>query len=138
MVDGSLESPCEFLLSVIGLVFLSLTVKALQGKGCQDSLLSGGGRSVRAKISVGRGRPRGIFFGFYKTRNILLPDSANCTAIRAFVLTQYQPVTDGQTNGQTDGIAIDITALAKRRAVMKMQITFWKLSVRTHEVWRYC
>jgi len=32
----------EFLLSVIGLLFLSLTVEALQGKRCQDSLLSGG------------------------------------------------------------------------------------------------
>jgi len=41
----------EFLLSVIGLHFLSLTVEALQGKACQDSLLSGGGRSVWAKIS---------------------------------------------------------------------------------------
>ena len=36
----------EFLLSVIGLLFLSLTVEALQGKMCQESLLSGGGRSV--------------------------------------------------------------------------------------------
>jgi len=41
----------EFLLSVIELLFLSLTAEALQGKTCQDSLLSGGGRSVRAKIS---------------------------------------------------------------------------------------
>jgi len=41
----------EFLLSAIELLFLSLTVEALQGKSCQDSLLSGGGRSVRAKIS---------------------------------------------------------------------------------------
>ena len=32
----------EFLLSVAGLLFLSLTVEALQGKSCQDSLLSGG------------------------------------------------------------------------------------------------
>jgi len=51
----------EFLLAIIGLVFLSLTVEALQGKRCQDSLLSGGGRSVRAKIAGGRGRPWGIF-----------------------------------------------------------------------------
>ena len=52
-MDGSLESPVEFLLGVglIGLLFLSLTVEALQGKRCQDSLLSEGGRSVRAKIS---------------------------------------------------------------------------------------
>jgi len=87
----------EFLLSIIGLLFLSLTVKALQGKRCQDSLLSGGGWSVRTKISRGRGRPWGIFFGFYKTRHILLSDSANCTVLRAVVLTQYRRVTGGQT-----------------------------------------
>ena len=52
----------EFLLSVIELLFLSLTVEALQGKTCPDSLLSGGGRSVRAKISGGRRRPSGTFF----------------------------------------------------------------------------
>jgi len=34
------------LLSVIELLFLSLTVEALQGKMCQQSLLSGGGGSV--------------------------------------------------------------------------------------------
>ena len=68
----------EFFLSVMNFFFLSLTVEALQGKTCQDSLLSGGGRSVRAKISGGMGRPWGIFFGFYKTRQILLSDSANC------------------------------------------------------------
>jgi len=32
----------EFLLSVIELLFLSLTVEALQGKICQNSLPSGG------------------------------------------------------------------------------------------------
>jgi len=32
----------EFLLSVFGLLFVSLTVEALQGKTCQNSLLSGG------------------------------------------------------------------------------------------------
>ena len=41
----------EFLLSVIELLFLSLTVVALQGKMYQNSLPSEGGRSVRAKIS---------------------------------------------------------------------------------------
>jgi len=51
----------EFLLSVIGLLFLSLTVEAVQGKMCQDSLLSGGGRSVRAKIS-GEGVVPGKYF----------------------------------------------------------------------------
>jgi len=41
----------EFLLSVIELLFLSLTVEALQGKMCQNSLPSGGGGSIWAKIS---------------------------------------------------------------------------------------
>ena len=53
-------------------------------------------------------------FGFYKTRHILLSDSANCTVLRAVVLTQYRRVTDGQTDGQTDGIAIASAALAMR------------------------
>jgi len=87
----------EFLLSVVERLFLSLTVEALQGKMCQNSLPSGGGRSLAAKISVGLGRPWGIFFGFYKTRYILLSDSANCTVLRAVVLTQYRRVTDRRT-----------------------------------------
>jgi len=33
------------------------------------------------------------------------------------VLTQYRRVTDGHADGQTDGIAVASTALAKRRAV---------------------
>jgi len=85
LVDGSWKARVEFVLSVNGLLFLALTVVALRGKRCQDSLLSGGGRSVRAKILGGRGRPWGIFFGFYKTRYILLSDSANCTVLRAVV-----------------------------------------------------
>jgi len=32
--------------------------------------------------------PGEYFFGFYKTKNILLSDSANCTVLRAVVLTQ--------------------------------------------------
>jgi len=54
--------------------------------------------------------PGEYFFGFYKTRHILLSNSANCTVLRAVVLTQYQRVTDEQA----DGIAIAITALAMR------------------------
>jgi len=97
----------EFLLSVIELLFLSL--EALQDKMCQNSLPSGGCRSLGAKISRGRGRPWGIFFGLYKTRHILLSDSANCTVLRAVVLTQYRRVTNRQTDGQTDGIAVAST-----------------------------
>jgi len=112
------------LLSVTELLFLSLTVEALQGKTCQDLLLSGGGRSVRAKISGGRGHPSGIFFGFYKTRHILLSDSANCTVLHAVVLTQYRRVTDVRMDGQKDGIAVASIALAMpalRRAVKNMK-----------------
>ena len=47
----------KFLLSVIEFLFLSLTVDALQDKMCQTSLPSGGGRSLGANISGGRGRP---------------------------------------------------------------------------------
>ena len=57
--------------------------------------------------------PGEYYFGFYKTRYILLSDSANCT-VRAVVLTQYRRVTDGQTDRQTDGIAIASTVLAMR------------------------
>ena len=61
-----------------------------------------------------KGSSLGNNFGFYKTRHILLSDSANCTVLRAVVLTQYRRVTDGQTDRQTDGIAIASTALAMR------------------------
>jgi len=45
------KARAEFLLSVIELLFLSLTVEALQGKTCQNSQPSGVGRSLSAKIS---------------------------------------------------------------------------------------
>jgi len=60
--------------------------------------------------------PGEYFFGFYKSRQ-----TANCTVLRAVVLTQYRRVTDGRTDGQTDGIAVASTALpmrALRRAVI--------------------
>ena len=73
---------------------------------------------MQPRFQGGRGRPWGIFFGFYKTRHILLSDSTNCTVLRAVVLTQYRRVTDGRTDGrtdeQTDGIAVASTALAMR------------------------
>ena len=94
----------DFLFVIIELFSLALTLKALQGKTCYW-LLSG------------EGRPWEIFFGFYKTRHILLSDSANCTVLRTVVLTQYRRVTDGRTDGQTDGIVVASTAFATRRAV---------------------
>ena len=106
----------DFLFVVIELFSLALAFEALQGKTCQDSLLSGGGRSLGAKIS-GEGVVPGVgnIFGFYKTRHILLSDSANCSVLRAVVDTI--PACDGRTDGRTDGIAVASTALPKRRAV---------------------
>ena len=96
---------------------------------CQNSLPSGVGRSLGVKISGGRGRPFGIFFGFYKTRRILLSNSENCTMLRAVVLTQCRRVTDRQT----DGIAVASAALAMRalrRAVKRSSMTLNKNSTR--------
>jgi len=101
LVDGSLESPYKtHLFAIIELFSLALTVEALQGKTCQESLLSGVGRSLGAKISGGR--PWGIFFGLYKTRHILLSAGANCIVLRAVVLTQYRRVSDRQTDRRTE------------------------------------
>jgi len=48
----------------------------------------------------------------------LLSNGANCTVLRAVILTQYRRVTDGQTDRRTDrrtdGIAVANTALAMR------------------------
>jgi len=80
--------------------------------------LTGEGRSLGAKISW-EGVVNGEYFWFlYKTRHILLSNGANCTVLRAVLLTQYRRVTDrqtdGQTEGQTDGNAEASTALAAR------------------------
>jgi len=76
-------------------------VEALQGKMCHSLPSAGVGRSLEPRFQ-GRGRPWGIFFGFYKTRHTLLSDSANCNVLRAVVLTQYRRVTDRQTDGRTE------------------------------------
>ena len=55
------KARAEFLLSVIELLFLSVTVEALQGKTCQNSRPSGVGRSLGAKIS-GEGVVPGEYF----------------------------------------------------------------------------
>ena len=51
------KASVELLLSVIEFLFLFLTVEALHGKMCQNSLPSGRGRSLGAKITEGKGRP---------------------------------------------------------------------------------
>jgi len=81
------------------------------------------GRSVRAKISGEGVVPGGIFFGFYKTRHILLSDGANCMVLRAIVLTQYRRVTDGETHGiAVANAALAIRALLAMRALLNASI----------------
>ena len=70
------------------------------------------GRSLGAKISGGRGCPWGIFFGFYKTTHFAIK---RCKLHRAtFRHFDTIPACDGQTDRQTDGIAVANTALAMR------------------------
>jgi len=49
----------DFLIIIIELFSLALTVEALQGKRCQDSLLSGGGN---LRLMDDQGRPWEYFF----------------------------------------------------------------------------
>jgi len=112
----------DFLLSVIELLFLSLTVEALQGKMCQDSLLSGGGTSLGAKISGRKGRPWGIFLASTKldTFCYLTVQTVPCYVPSFWHNTgvwRTDGQMDGQTDRQTDGIAVASTPFAMRRAV---------------------
>jgi len=91
------EARVDFLLTVIERLFLSLTVEALQGKTCQNSLPFGGVCQFEPRFQ-GKGSSFGYIFGLYKTRHILLSYNANCTVLRAVILTQYRRVTDGQTD----------------------------------------
>ena len=89
----------DFIFVIIELFSLALTIEALQGKTCQASLLSGGVGQLESRFP-GKGSSMGNIFGLYKTRHILLSDSANCTVLRAVVLIQYRRMTDGQTDRQ--------------------------------------
>ena len=80
----------------IVLFSLSLTVDALQGKTCQNSLLLGGSGSVWARFQGEEVVPWEYFLVSRKLDS-LLSDSANCTLLCAVVLTQYRRVTDGRT-----------------------------------------
>jgi len=57
------------------IAFLEVNSTRRPASADRTALPSGVGRSLGAKISGGRGHPWGIFFGFYKTRHILLSNS---------------------------------------------------------------
>jgi len=94
------KARAEFLLSMIELLFLSLTVEALQGKMCQNSLPSGVGRSLAAKISGGGVVPGEYFLVSTKLNTFCYPtvQTAPCY-VRRFDTT---PACDGQTDRQTE------------------------------------
>ena len=68
-------------------------------------------------------------FGFYKTIHILLSDSANCTVLRAVVLTQYWRVADRRTDGRNCRSYSTALAVRALRRAVKM---FAKSKARKH------
>ena len=114
MVDGSFESPCTTSYSSLCFFSLALTVEHYKAKRVKTRCYQEGIGQFEPRFQGERVVPGIHFVGFYKTRHILLSDSANCTVLRAVVLTQYRRVTDRRTDGQTDGIAVASTALAMR------------------------
>ena len=96
------KARAEFLLSVIEFLFLSLTVEALQGKMCQNSLPSGVGRSLGAKIS-GEGVVPGEYFLVSRKLDTTHFAIQQCKLHRA-TCRRFDtiPACDGQTDGQTE------------------------------------
>ena len=91
----------DFLLTVTELLFLSLTVDALQRKTCQNPLLFGGVGHFELRFQGKGVVPGEYFFLVSKKLDIfLLSDSANCTVLRAVILKQYRRMTDRQTDGR--------------------------------------
>jgi len=84
----------ELLLSVIELLFLSLTIKALQGKMCQNSLRSGVGRSLGAKISGEEVVPVEYFLVSTKLDTFCYPTLHRATCRRFNTV----PACDGRTD----------------------------------------
>jgi len=126
-----------FLLSVIELLFLSLTVEALQGKRCQDSLLPTAIPSVcpsvchtpvlcqegecqfEPRFQGGRGRPCRIFLVSTKLGTFCYPTVQTAPF---YVPSFWHNTGVWRTERQTDGIAVASTALAMRalRRAVKM------------------
>ena len=101
LVDGSLESPCRVLVNC-EFVFYILRLRRYKAKSVKTLCYQEGVGQFEPRFQEERVVPREIFFGFCKTRHILLSDSATCTALHAVILTQYRRVTDEQTDRQTE------------------------------------
>ena len=103
----------DYLFVTIELFLLALTIEALQGKTCQNSVLLARVGQFEPRFQGEGVVPLQYFFVSTKL-HILLSDSANCTVLRAVVFTKYRRVTDGRTDTQMDRIAVASTALAMR------------------------
>jgi len=92
----------EVLLNVIELLYLHLTVEALQGKTCQNSLLWEGVGQFEPRFQ-GKGSTLGIFLAsrMLDTFCYLKVQTAP-TVLRTVVLTQYRRVADGRTDRRTE------------------------------------
>jgi len=104
----------DFLLSVIELLFLSLTVEALHGKTCQHSI-SGEGVVPREYFSISR-KLDTLCYLTVQTAPCYMQSFGTIPACDR--RTHWQ--TDRQTDRRTNGIAVASTALAMqalRRAV---------------------
>jgi len=110
----------EFLLNVIGILFYLLRLRRYKAKGVKTRCYQEWVGQFEPRFQ-GKGTSLGnIYWFLYKARHILLSDSANCTVLRAVVLTQYRRVTDGQTHRRNCRSYLYSTALgmrALRRAV---------------------
>ena len=83
---------------LVELLFLFLTVEALQGKMCQNSLPSGG----VGHLEPIRFQGEEVVPGEYFLVSTKLYTFCYLTVQTAVVLTQYRRVSDGRTDGQTE------------------------------------
>ena len=117
------KARAEFLLSIIEVLFLSLTVEALQGKTCQNSQLSGVGSHFEPKFQGEGVVPVEYFlvsttldtfcYATVQTAPCYVPSFWHNTGVWQTDRRKDRQ-TDRQTDGRTDGIAIANTALAMR------------------------
>jgi len=89
----------EFLLSAIELLFYLLPLRCYKAKCVKTRCLQDWVGHLDPRFQGEGVIPGEYFFGFYKTRHMLLSDSANCTVLCAAVLTHYRRVTDRRTDG---------------------------------------
>jgi len=100
-------------------------------------MLSGGGRSLGAKISGGKGSSLGNMFWSLQNQThfaVWQCKLHRATCRRFDTIPACDRRTDGRTDGQTDGIAVASTTLAMRRAakIDTECVYFTTMAARSH------